>query len=78
LRPLLRRKAFKVLSASKTAFALRLGHLVDTIKLLHQPLLLAFRQPIEAGVVAQHALLILCRNAAMRIEPGAEMAGRRI
>ena len=46
------------------------------MQLLQQPLLVAGRQAIEVGVVAQRALLLLNGLAAMLIEPVAEMAGR--
>ncbi len=78
LRALLRRQALQILSARKTPFALRFGHLVDTVQLLHKPLLLACRQPVEARIVVQHPLLFLGGNAAMRIEPSAQVAGRSI
>ena len=58
--------------------ALGLGHLIDAVQLLHQALLLGLRQTIEAGIAAEHPLLLLGRHAAMFVEPGAEVAGRGV
>jgi hypothetical protein len=64
--------------APMVPFTLRFRHLIHTVELLNESLLLSLRQPAKAGIVAQHALLILRGNAAMRIEPRAQMARRRI
>jgi len=47
------------------------------VQLLQEPLLVARRKPVEAGIVAQHALLVLHWHAAMLIEPVAKMSRRR-
>jgi hypothetical protein len=59
----------KHLGASEAAVTLVVRKLIDAMELLQQPLLVAGRQSSEVGVVAQHALLLLNRLAAMLIEP---------
>ena len=66
----------KHLGAAKAALALVLRHLVDAMELLEQALLVAGGQAGEAGVAAQHALLLRDGLAAMLIEPVAKVAGR--
>jgi hypothetical protein len=44
--------------------------------LLHQPLLVARGEPVKAGIVAQHAFLVLHRQSAMVVEKGAQVPRR--
>ena len=70
------RHVFEHFAAGEAAIALLGRHLIDLVQLLDEALLVALREPVEAGVAAQHALLILDRDAAMVIEPGSEVPGR--
>lgn len=58
------------------ALTLILWHLVYRMQLLHQPLLVRRRKPIEVGVVAQQPFLILYRKTAVLIEPVAQVSRR--
>ena len=64
------------LAAGKAAVALVGRQLVYLVQLLDKALLVALREPVEAGVAAQRALLVLDGLAAMFIEPCAEMSRR--
>ena len=63
------RHSLKHLAARQAAFALRLGHLVQIMKLLHEPLLLGLGQTVEAGIVVQQPLLVLQGKALMLVKP---------
>jgi hypothetical protein len=73
---LLRRHAFQHLVASQSALALRIGHLVQAMQLLDEPLLLRGSQAIEAGIVAQQPFLLIDRKSAVLVQPVAEMPRR--
>src|SRR6202007_241817 len=60
------------------ALVLRFGHLVDTIQLANEALLIGLRKTPEAWVVLQHPLLRQRRSVAVLVEPCAEMPRRRI
>jgi hypothetical protein len=47
------------------------------VQLLHQPLLVGERKPVEIRVVTQHPLLVLDRQAPVLIEPVAQVTRRR-
>ncbi len=66
---LLRRQPFQHLIARQPALALRGRHAIHLPQLLHQPLLVAARQRPEAGISAQHPLLLLYGKPAMLVEP---------
>src|ERR1035438_4942692 len=48
------------------------------MQLPHHPLLFGRRQPMEAGVVTQHPLLLLDGQIAVLVEPVAQVARRQI
>jgi hypothetical protein len=67
---------FQSRGTGQAALSLRVGHLVDLMQLLYEPLLVGLRQPAEAGIIAQHPFLVLDWNAAMIVEPSAQVTRR--
>ena len=47
---ILRSQVLKRFSAGKAALAELVGHLIDLMELLHEPLLIALGQPIKVGI----------------------------
>jgi hypothetical protein len=66
---ILRRHVLQHFATRQAALALVFRQLIQLMQLLHQALLRRSRQPIEAGIVAEQALLILHRKTLMLIEP---------
>ena len=64
------------LGAGQAALALLVRHLVNLMQLPHDTLLLIGRQPPEAGIAAQHLLLVLHGNSPVLIEPVAKVPRR--
>ena len=77
LHPLLGRQALDHLGTAQAALLLRLGQPVDLMQLLDDPLLLTSWEPTEAGIAAQHPLLLLDGQIAVLVEPYAQVAGLR-
>ena len=63
------RHALEHLTACQPPLALAGRHLIQIVKLLHEPLLLRLRQAVEAGIVAQETLLVLNRKALVLVKP---------
>jgi hypothetical protein len=78
LHSFLQGQMFQGLSAGQTALPSFGRHLVHLMQLLNKPLLVARQEPLEAGIAAQHPLLVLNLDAAMVVEPGTQVARRRI
>ncbi len=77
LHAVLGRHVLQSLGTGKAALPLLLRHLVHLVQLLHQPLLVGERKPVEIRVVTQHPLLVLDRQAPVLIEPVAQVTRRR-
>jgi hypothetical protein len=75
LRTVFGRQALDRLGAGQAALALRLGHLIELVKLLDLALLLSRAEAVEARLLAEHPLLLAYRHVLVLGHPLRQMAG---